>query len=636
VPSPKQPPSRDDFVRTIEVTTDAFYFDRIFDNETAPVNETAQIYRGNARHLAELANVMSRGATRQFFHVPPGFEPAGPAVRATMVMTLERTQDLDEHLILVSGRITAEGPRGRVYRSMADEEWFGDDPDEAPRAVELTCELIGEAGNLDYLADADGNLTIPGVDPTEPDTAIVDLQDLSQMRSGIRGVLTVAAGEVSTLTDDGAAPTFSPSDVGLYLRINFAGNANNIGRVLRIIDYEQSTVADPMSTNMFPRTVTLEDGAVPQLIGAAQLDDGGLFTVLTTEARSETADDVPLLPAVPAVGDAFYFGASERFDFLDVVVTTALAGTLELTWEYWDGATWQTMPDLIDDTNSFQKVGRRSVSWSTPGAWASVVVNGLDFFWLRSRVSSFTSQAQQPLAGRCIVGIADPLLPDPLDPQGNGQVSWTILDATDLGLSITEMTAPAGGRDDDLGLKIAERGVVRRVGESDEALRIRASRFANVVSPTLLEREVNQILQPFGLAGQIVDPGDGFLGLFWDTPISFAPDLVGAWDLYGPGDLFPTDLTMLPLSDLEAKWNFFVCVPPPTLGEFGTAWDEGPPSVYVDTYAEFLGQAWDYAFLDGYPWLSAALYKSVYERVKAAKGGGIRFTLIQCDVPTCP
>jgi hypothetical protein len=636
VPSPKQPPSRDDFVRTIEVTTDAFYFDRIFDNETAPVNETAQIYKGNARHLSELAKVMSRGATRQFFHVPPGFEPCGPAVRATMTITLDRTQDLDEHLFLVAGRITTEGPRGRVYRSTEDEEWFADDPDEASRDVELTCELIGEAGNLDYLADANGYLTIPGVDPATPDTGIVDLQDLSQDRSGIGGVLTVAAGEVSKLTDDGSAPTFSPSDVGLYLRINFAGNAANIGRVLRIIDYEQSTTVDPMSMNSFPRTVTLEDGAVPKLISAAQLDDGGLFTVLTTQARSEAANDVQLLPAAPAVGDAFYFGADEPFDFLDLVITTALAGTLDLTWEYWDGGAWQTMPDLLDDTNSYRKLGRRRVSWSTPGAWASVVVNAIDKFWLRARVSSFTSQAQQPLAGRCIVGIADPLLADPLDPQGNGQVKWTILDATDLGLEITQMTAPAGGRDDDLGLKIAERGVTRRIGESDDALRIRASRFANVVSPTLLEREINQILEPFGLAGQIIDPGDGFVGLFWDTPTLFSPAIVGAWDLYGPGDLFPTDLTMLPLSAIESKWNFFVCVPPPTLGEFGTSWDDGPPSVYVDLYAEYLGEAWDYAFLDGYPWLSAVLYKSVYDRVKAAKGGGIAFTLIQCDVPTCP
>lgn len=628
--SPKPPPTVDQIVRTIEVTTPPEYHEPILDT----VNETGQIYRGNARNLAELAETISRGASRQFFSTPPGFEPAGPSARATMTMTLERSSDLDDSLFLAAGKITAEGLRGRVYRSTEDQQWFGDDPDEAPRDVELVCDLIGEPGNLDYLADANGNLVVPGT--TDPGLDVVDLQDLSQSRSGIRGVLNVVAGEITTLTDNGAAPTFSPSDVGLYLRINFAGTISNIGRVMRIIGYQVEPVDDPVGSNLFPRTVTLNDGPVVKLINAAQLDDGGAFTVYTTEARSEAADDVPLLPAIPVVGDAFYFGDDAPFNFIDLDVTTKLVGTLDLAWEYWNGATWVALPDLVDDTDGYQMTGLRRISWSLPGAWSSVVVNAIDKFWGRARVSSFTSIGQQPLAGRVIVGIANPLAVDPLDAQGNGQISWTILDAQDLGLVITQMTAPAGGRDDDLGLKIAERGVKRRPGESDAALRLRASRFANVVSPELIEREINQILEPFGEAGLIIDPGDGFTGLFWDIPTEFAPDIVGAWDLYGPGDLFPVDQTLLPLSGLEARWWFFVCVNPPSLGEFGAAWDEGPPSIYVEFFEEFIGSAWDYAFTDGFAYISAALNKAVYDRVQDIKGGGIGFSLIQCDVPTCP
>lgn len=626
---PTRPPTTDEILRTVEVTTPPEWHRPALDT----VTEQGQILRGNARTLSALAETVGRAASRQMFVTPPGFEPAGFAVRATMTTQLERTQGLDSDLLFAAGKITAEGPRGRVYRSTTDAQWFAFDPDGDTRTLVLTCDLIGEPGNLDYLADANGDLTLESTG--DPWLDVIDLQDLSQDRSGIRGVLNVVAGEITTLTDNGAAPTFAPHDVGLYLRITYAGNVGNIGRVLRIIDYEVASSPAP-NTNLFPRTVTLNDGPVATLIDAAQLDDGGLFTIYTTAARESTPDDVQLLPAVPAVGDAFYFGAPVPFAFLELQITTPAINVLDLAWEYWDGAIWQPMPDLVDESDGYRLAGLRRISWSVPSPWPAVAVNGISDVWLRARVSAFTSQIQQPLTGRIFVGIADPLLVDPLDVNGNGQISWTILDASDLWISIASMTAPSGGRDNDLALKLAERSVVPRVGENLDALRRRGSYFANSISPTLLERELNQVLNPYGLGSEIIEPGDGFTGLFWDTPIEFSPEVVGAWDLYGPGDLFPDDLTMLPLSLEEARWHFFVCVPPPTLGEFGAAWDEGPTPIFVETFGTFIDSAWDFGFVDGAPWLSELLYKQAWDRIKLAKGGGIGFTFIVCDVPACP
>lgn len=634
---PKKPPTTDEVLRTVRVTTPPEWHEPALDKTDAQGNpvatEQGQILRGNARNLSELAKVIGRGASRQFFVTPPDFEPASFGSRAGMTLEITRTRDLDEVLVLQQGSISLVGPRERVYRSLTDVVWYGNDPDGEIRFVDLECELIGEPGNLDFDADANGLLTIPGVDPPEPDTDLVDFVNSSQNRAGQQGVLEVTPVGLSQLTDDGAAPTFSPSDPGLYLEITFAGNLANIGRILRIVGYQVGTVP---AGNLFPRTVILDDGPIADLILAAQLDDGGVFTVLTTEARSSDLNDVPLLPAASVVGDAFYFGALAIPSFVDIDLAVAMVADLELTWESWDGATWQPLVDVIDETETLAVAGLRRVSWTLPALWPASTINGVDAVWARARVTSFTSQATQPIASRLFMGVADPLLADPLDANGDGQISWTILDAEDLGVEILSMTAPADGRDDDLGLKIRERQVLQREGESANALRRRSSRFANVVSPTLIEREINQILNPFGVAGKIIDPGDGFIGLFWDTPTSFAPGTVGAWDLYDPGDIFPVDPTMLPISIEDSRWHFDVCVPPPTLGEYGAAWDQGPTPQFVEAFGEFIDSAWDYAFTDGSPFVSEALYKQVFDRVNEIKGGGISFSVIQCDVPSCP
>jgi hypothetical protein len=250
-------------------------------------------------------------------------------------------------------------------------------------------------------------------------------------------------------------------------------------------------------------------------------------------------------------------------------------------------------------------------------------------------VSAFTSQTNQPFAALAAVLIEAPLVEDPLDALGLGQIGWTLLDWRDLGVEIVAMTAPSGGREDELALKLAERGLSRRHGESIQTLRRRASQFPDVVTPEMIEWEINRILEPLGLGGKVIEAGDGFTGLFWDVPEEFAPLVVGAWDLYGDGDLFPEDWTMLPLDSGEEDWHFFVVVPPPTLGDFGAAWDDGPPPIYVEGLGQFIGNAWDECFVDGYEAVSALLYRQVYEVVDKARAAGIRFTMVVGDVPLC-
>lgn len=627
---PKAPPTKDEILRTLRLVTPASYHDPFFDD---PGGAIAQ-YRGAARTLAELAKVTQRGASRQFFTAPPGDDSAGFATRATQTITLARAAGLDTTVIVDAGKLSTEGPRGRVYRSTELLVWYPLEPVEE-RVVELECDLLGEPGNLDYLAspDSGGLLLDPTtVDPSAPTVGspaldVIDLQDLSQGRSGVGATLTL--GVPTVLVDPGGAPTFGLPDAGLYVRFNSASNPLNVGRVLRILDVEIASTPDP-DTGVFPRTVTLDDTAQPELVSAAIQDDGGAFTQYTAEARDMALDDVPLLPAVPVVGDAFYFGSKSQFNRLDVLITTVRYGELTLAWEFWDGGTWVALSDLVDGTDGFMKAG--SVTFTIPPSWMVATVDTVDAFYVRARVDTFTSQTQQPLAARLIVFVPNFLAIEP-DP---GEIGWTILDWKDLGFEILEMTAPAGGRDDDLQLKLDERKIRRRPGESVETLRRRAARFPDAITPQAIQWEVNRVLEPFGLGGLFCDLGKGWTGLFWDVPAALAPKYVGAWDLYGPGDLFPEDKTFLPIDEHELRWHFWIKVPPPTLGEFGAAWDEGPPSIWIEAYGTFLGSAWDFAFTDGYPYISAAAYKEVYERVRLAKGGGIDFTIITGDVPVCP
>lgn len=631
----EQSPTLDDLLREIQLTTPDEYWRKFFEDPEGGI----ATYRGAARALLEYAKVAGRSASRQFFLRPPGFEPAGPGVRASQLVTFGRASGEDSGLFLEAGTVFTEGPRQRFYKTVEDIQWVPFDPNPT-RTVELQSTVIGEPGNLDYLADDDGNLTLPE-DPTLPGIDVVDLQDRSQGRSDIKAVLTLGP---ATLTDNGLAPTFSPSDPGLYLRINQAGDAANIGRVLRIIGYGVSTVEDPPGSGRFTRFVILDDGPQPNLVESAQADDGGVFTDYTATARAASPSGIALLPVAPVVNDAFYFGGPEPFSQIDIDVQQKRVGDLDLTWEYWDGVAWVAFlaVELVDGTEAFSIEGVRPVTITPPAGWASTTVNGVPAFYVRARVSAFVSQSQQPLAGRLLIYYGDPLQPDPLDPNGDGQISWTILDAKDLGVVIESMTAPAGGRDDDLGLKLRERGIQRMPGESEDQLRRRASRFDDVVSPELLERKILRILEPYGLTAEICDVGyDGpgapnFSGLFWDVDPQFAPGVVGAWDLYGPGDAFPVNDSFLPLSINEARWHFFVCVPPPTLGEFGAAWDDGPPAYFEASFGTFLGSAWDFAFVDGYAALSSALYMEVYDCLKSAKGGGIGYTLIQKDLVGCP
>ena len=133
-------------------------------------------------------------------------------------------------------------------------------------------------------------------------------------------------------------------------------------------------------------------------VAGAVADDGGVQTDETAQANSSTANDMTLLPAAPAVDDAYYFGYSALWDWLQLNIGTAGAGVWTIIWEYWNGSAWAELPDVSDGTSHFGNGGVNDVTFTRPGDWAATDVGGITgLYWIRARLSAFTPIATQPL-----------------------------------------------------------------------------------------------------------------------------------------------------------------------------------------------------------------------------------------------
>lgn len=156
------------------------------------------------------------------------------------------------------------------------------------------------------------------------------------------------------------------------------------------------TVKDEAGANIQNARVAIQRTTTNSMTGAVA-DDGGSQTNQTTEANNATANDMTLLPATPAVNDAYYFGAAEPFYKLRINIGQNGAGTWTIVWEYYNGASWATIPDVFDKTNGFRAgTGNKDVAFSPPSDWATTTIQSITAFWVRARVSAYTSVTTQP------------------------------------------------------------------------------------------------------------------------------------------------------------------------------------------------------------------------------------------------
>ena len=133
------------------------------------------------------------------------------------------------------------------------------------------------------------------------------------------------------------------------------------------------------------------------LIDTAHADDGGVYTDESAEAQNTTANDMTLWPVAPASGDAYLFGADEKFKGIVLNIGTQGSGVWTVIWDYYNGAGWSNLTNVVDNTNAFRAAaGEHTVTFDVPADWAKTTVNGKNKYYIRCFMSVFTSIATQP------------------------------------------------------------------------------------------------------------------------------------------------------------------------------------------------------------------------------------------------
>ncbi len=572
---------------------------------------TKPVYLACASALASVSERRSRRAQASYLlpHSLQTHPPASFAAAATLSLTLERTGSLDMAISIAPRRMVVEGPSGRRYWNVEPIEYARRD-ESAVREVVFACQVPGEVGNLDFLVNDD--LNVPKGKPVGwfmPEH--LALKDESRGRSNSGASLILMGGQ-TTIKDSGRPSVFEGGDEGLYAEILFSATPATIGKRYRIQFHRWPGVEEPEGSNVRPSYAVLDDQAVREQWLRVQQDDGGVFTDYTTAANNQATNDLPLLPAAPAVDDAVYFGLLSQVSSMGLRVDVGAVGEYTLAWEVWDGVTWYQPDAVRDGTVGLTKTGVSMITIGDIDKQVATTVNGINAFWVRLRVVAFTSLTTQPLGG-----YSYPLCWEPLHEEEG--IEWAVRDFKDLGFIITSSKHLTLGRDDDLGLIGDARGIYPGSDEPQEAFRARISKVPDVVAPVALERVVNRILAPLRKVGRVVDLGNEVNGFFLD---------VDALDYYGNGDVYPTNKWKLLLSTWETYGFFYVQIPWVGLGDFGMFYDEGP-TFFITDKGLFIGPAYDDGFYDGEALkASETIYKTIYNEMRNRKAGGVEFALL--------
>ena len=117
----------------------------------------------------------------------------------------------------------------------------------------------------------------------------------------------------------------------------------------------------------------------------------------TMEANDTDSDDMALLPAVPVIDDAYYFGANHVFQKISLNIGISADGTGIIVWEYYDGGSWSALADIVDGTTNFRAApGWHGVEYTQPADWCMTDVGEVSAFWIRARATDVTGITVQP------------------------------------------------------------------------------------------------------------------------------------------------------------------------------------------------------------------------------------------------
>jgi len=232
---------------------------------------------------------------------------------------------------------------------------------------------------------------------TISDSSSYDALTVSQSGSGTALTVTQSGtGDILNL-NDGTTSVFKISDGGNI-------TASEINNIIYVdgTKYTQDSAGIQNAIDDLPSTggkVILPEGTynVDRAMDVCIADDGGTYTDETTACNNDTANDVTLLPATPAVDDAYYFGYDYRTRKVSVNIGTQGVGNWTITWEYYNGSAWTALSGVTDNTNGFTTSGTNDITYTLPTDWAKATINSTTKYFIRARVSAYTDITTQPL-----------------------------------------------------------------------------------------------------------------------------------------------------------------------------------------------------------------------------------------------
>jgi len=253
--------------------------------------------------------------------------------------------------------------------------------------------LAGENGQILASDDVGGTWAVADTLPTDECRALYD--DGLNVWAGDNGNILKSPDRARNWETDSALPTGYIHD---FIKETLTGGvrAGDSGRIL-ILDASDTVTLGRDETDL--DEVFVANHHKTANITHIKIDDGGAFSDIFPAA----AYPLTLLPAVPVVDDAVYFGIDTSLSdtgpfcslIFDIATPAKSTTSYTITWEYWSGAAWTTILTQ-DETNDLGEVGVRGLFWRQTANWATVAVDGDTGYWIRGRVSALVGTLTPP------------------------------------------------------------------------------------------------------------------------------------------------------------------------------------------------------------------------------------------------
>jgi hypothetical protein len=156
--------------------------------------------------------------------------------------------------------------------------------------------------------------------------------------------------------------------------------------------------ANLLKSDALDAAVQVASQDVPFMPASLTLPVLGAFNVGGFDETAAANDLVPndlILPG--GAGDTYEIGLSHAARILRIVIGSPADADWVVTYEFFNGTDWDTLPNIVDNSNGLRQAGLSVISWDIPFSWNRATRNGISAFWMRIRVVSAVNVFSPPI-----------------------------------------------------------------------------------------------------------------------------------------------------------------------------------------------------------------------------------------------